>query len=96
MNWIEIITFRSSNGNLQEELIRELMNPVAKADESKGLIATKISRNARINTDVSIHLQWRWRSIKAEQQGSSIGLRLAETLKEFGLVNHSAWVEERK
>jgi hypothetical protein len=94
MNWIEIITLRSSNGNVQEELIRELMKPVAKGDESKGLIVMKIYRNTRINTDVSIHLQWR--SIKTEQQGSSIGLRLAETLKEFGLVNHSSWVEERK
>jgi hypothetical protein len=94
MNWIEIVTLRSSNGNVQEELIRELMKPVATGDESKGLIAMKIYLNARINGDVSIHLQWR--SIKIEQQGSSIGLRLAETLKEFGLVNHSAWVEKRK
>jgi len=94
MNWIEIITLRSLNENVQEEVIRELMKPVAKGDESKGLIAMRIYRNAQIDTDVSIHLQWR--SIKTEQQGSSIGLRLAETLKGFGLVNHSAWVEERK
>ena len=93
MKWIEIITLRS-NGNVQESLIRELLKPVAKGDESKGLIAMKIYWNARINTDVSIHLQWE--STRVEQQGSTMALRLAQTLKEFGLVNHSAWVEERK
>lgn len=93
MNWVEIIALRS-NGNIQQSVIQELLKLGADDDERNGLIGMKIYRNAWINTDISIHLQWR--SIKTEQQGSSIGLRLAETLKEFGLVNHSAWVEERK
>jgi len=52
-----------------------------------------IYRNAWINTDISVHLHWK--STRTEQQGSTVGLRLARALKEFGLVNHSAWVEER-
>jgi len=30
---------------------------------------------------------------KVENNGSRLGLRLASALKEFGLVNHSVWVE---
>ena len=93
MNWIEIITLRS-NGNVQESLIRELLKPVAEDEESNGLIAMKIYRNAWINTDMSVHLHWK--STPAELRGSAMGLRLVQTLKEFGLVNHSIWVEERK
>ncbi len=91
MNWIEIITLRS-NGNVQESLVRELLKPVP-GDENNGLTTMKVYRNAWINTDLSIHLHWK--SIKAEQQGSAMGVRLAQILREFGLVNHSAWVEEK-
>jgi hypothetical protein len=91
MNWIEIITLRS-NGNVQESFIRELLKPVAEDKERNGLISMKIYRNPWIDTDMSFHLYWK--STRAEQQGSAVGLRLAQALKEFGLVNHSAWVEE--
>jgi len=93
MNWIEIITLRSYE-NVNDSLICELLKQVAKGSESNGSIAMKIYRNAWIDTDMSFHLYWK--STKPEQQGSAVGLRLAQTLKEFGLVNHSAWVEERK
>ena len=92
MNWIEIITLRS-NGDVQESLIQELLEPVTGRDKNNGLTAMKIYRNAWINTDISIHLQWK--SIKVGQQGSAMGVRLAQILTEFGLVNHSAWLEEK-
>ncbi len=93
MNWVEIITLRS-NENIHESLIQELLKPVDGGSESDGLKAMKVYRNAWIDTDVSIHLHWR--STEANQQGSVVGLALAKILREFGLVNHSAWVEERK
>ncbi len=93
MSWVEIITLRSS-GKVQESLISELTKPGAKGDESNGLIAMKVYRNAWISTDLSIHL--RWRSEKADPRESPMGLRLSETLREFGLVNHSLWVEEKR
>jgi nucleoside-diphosphate-sugar epimerase len=33
---------------------------------------------------------------KEENSGSPLGLRLASALKEFGLVNHSIWIEMHK
>jgi hypothetical protein len=91
MNWVEIITLRS-NGNIQESLIRELLKPVAEDKERNGLMSMKIYRNAWVDTDMSVYLHWE--STRVEQQGSAMGLRLAQALKEFGLVSHSAWVEE--
>ncbi len=93
MDWIEIITLRST-GKIRESLIEELLNPVEGGSESGGLTAVKVYRNAWIDTDVSIHLHWR--STEAKQQGSVLGLTLIKILKEFGLVSHSAWVEEKK
>ncbi len=92
MNWIEIITLRSSE-NIQDSLIRELLGPATNGNQSQGLLSMKIYRNMSINTDLSVHLCWK--SATAGQQGSDIGLRLAHTLKEFGLVNHSAWAENK-
>jgi len=92
MKWIEIITVRSPNNN-HDSFVNDLLKHAAKSDESDNLISMDIYRNAWINTDISVHLHWK--STRTEQQGSTMGLRLARALKEFGLVNHSAWVEER-
>jgi hypothetical protein len=44
-----------------------------------------------IDTDFSIHL---FHDImKEESTGSQLCLRIASSLKEYGLVNHSIWVE---
>ena len=91
MKWIEIITLRSS-GDVQKSLIPKLLKPVVEDKEKNGLVSMKIYRNPWIDTDMSIHL--RWESTRVEQQGSAMALRLAQTLKEFGLINHSTWVEE--
>ncbi len=93
MNWIEIVTLRS-NVNIQESLIQELLKPAEEGSARDGLTAVKVYRNAWISTDVSIHFHWR--STEAEQQGSVLGQALVKILEEFGLVSHSAWVEERK
>jgi len=44
-----------------------------------------------IDTDFSIHLCHD--SKKVEDGGSRLGMRLVAALKEFGLVNHSVWLE---
>ncbi len=93
MNWIEIITLRSNKNN-HESLIQELLKPVEEGSAKDGLRAVKVYRNAWIDSDMSIHLHWR--STEAKQQGSILGVAFVKILEEFGLVNHSAWVEERK
>jgi hypothetical protein len=91
MDWIEVITLRSLE-NIHGSLIPEILKPMTTGDENNGLIAMKIYRHAWIDTDVSIHFHWR--SPKIEPRGTDTGLVVMQSLEKFGLVNHSAWVEE--
>jgi hypothetical protein len=50
--------------------------------------------HAALETDLSLHLYWS--SEMPEPNGSALGLCLAQALKEFGLIDHSVWVEEKK
>jgi hypothetical protein len=90
MKWLEIIELRSvgSNRELLESQLQKLINEADR--EIKGQ-AIMIYSRVMIDTDFSIHLFHD--SKKVESSGSSLGLRLASALKEFGLVNHSIWIE---
>jgi hypothetical protein len=91
MKWLEVIKLRSAgkdSGSLNELLL--LMDKFSQ----RGLVETKIYRHAALETDLSVHL--RWDSEWPERTGSSPGLHLAQALKEFGLVDHSIWIEEEK
>ena len=90
MKWLEIIELRSveSNRELLESQLQKLMNEVDKETKKQ---AIKAYSRVMIDTDFSIHLFHD--SKKVENSGSPLGLRLASALKEFGLVNHSIWIE---
>ena len=90
MKWLEIIELRSveSNRELLESQLQKLMNEVDKETKKQ---AIKSFSRVMIDTDFSIHLFHD--SKKVENSGSPLGLRLASALKEFGLVNHSIWIE---
>lgn len=90
MKWVEIIALRS-RGDIQDSIIDELLKPAAESDVRAGLMSMKVYRNAWVNADVSVHLHWK--SARAEPAASALGLRLVQVFKEFGLVSHSAWVE---
>jgi len=90
MKWIEVIQLRSIAGN-QKRLGSELNGLINEVGEkSKKQIITAYSR-VLIDTDYNIHIFHD--SNEVEKFGSPLGLRLADALKEFGLVNHSVWVE---
>ena len=90
MKWLEIIELRSADGNrkLLELRLKKLINEIDKEPKKQ---AFKTYTRVMIDTDFSIHLMHD--SIKPEYIGSPIGLRVASALKEFGLVNHSVWIE---
>jgi hypothetical protein len=90
MKWLEIIELRSveSNRELLESQLQKLMNEVDKETKKQ---AIKSYSRVMIDTDFSVHLFHD--SKKVENSGSRLGLRLASALKEFGLVNHSIWIE---
>ncbi|KPK90367.1 MAG: hypothetical protein AMJ94_09555 [Deltaproteobacteria bacterium SM23_61] len=91
MKWLEVIKLRSAGGSLG--LLEELLLPLSESDP-RGLVEMKTYRHAVLETDLSVHLHWN--SEMPEPNGSALGLRLAQALKEFGLVDHSVWVDNKK
>jgi hypothetical protein len=91
MKWLEVIKIRSAGGSLG--VLDELLLPIPGSNQ-RGLVEMKTLRHATLETDVSIHLHWN--SERPESNGSALGLRLTQVLKEFGLVDHSVWVEEKQ
>lgn len=90
MKWLEIIELRSvdSNRELLESKLQKLIDQVDKEKKKQRIMAyTRVL----IDTDFSIHLFHD--SNKVENSGSSLGLRLASALKEFGTINHSIWIQ---
>lgn len=90
MNWLEIIDVRSVGNSLKllEPELKCLIEELNKEAEYRAI--TVYNRNA-VESDFSIHLYHD--SDKIHSNGSHLGLHLVSVLKEFGLVNHSIWVE---
>ena len=89
MKWVEVIKLRSAGigVGLQEELLLPAGDP-----RQNGPVKMKAYRHAGLDTDWSVHLLWE--SERPEQNGSTLGIRLARAMKEYGLVDHSVWIEE--
>jgi hypothetical protein len=92
VKWLEVIKLRAAGNG--ERLLDELFRQMDKAGQDRGRVKIKTYRHAALETDVSLHLHWE--SERLEQNGSALGLRLAQALKEFGLIDHSIWIEEQK
>ena len=90
MNCLEIIELRSVNKN-RELLKSQLPNLINEVDKEAKKQAIKVYSRVIVDTDFRIHLFHN--SNKIDNSGSPLGLRLASALKEFGLVNHSIWIE---
>jgi hypothetical protein len=91
MRWLEVIKLRSVGKH--SELVKELLLSIDKFSQS-GLVEMKTYHHAALETDLSMHLHWE--SDRPDQNGSLLGLRLVQALKEFGLVDHSVWIEEER
>jgi len=90
MKWLEIIELRSVDHN-RDLLLSQLHELSNEMDEETGKQMVTTYGCVKFGSDFSIHLVHH--SEEVEYGGSSLGIRLASALKEFGLVNHSIWVE---
>ena len=90
MNWVEVIVLRSvgSNQEVLESKLRKLIDDVEKKEKREGI---KVYSRELIDTDFCIHITHNFSIV--DNSGSKLGLRLVAALKEFGLVNHSIWIE---
>ena len=90
MGWIEIIELRSS-GNHRQKLESEMQELIAEVEEKVGAESITAYRRDSVGTDFSVPLVHDASDV--EESGSSLGLHLAATLREFGLVSHTVWVQ---
>ena len=90
MKMLEIIELRSTGQDHDkvEAYLKQLMNQVLTDTDKMMKVFTKFN----LETDFSIHLVDSAK--KLEQNGSALGQHLVSVLKEYGLVNHSIWIEE--
>jgi len=90
MKWIELIHLRSANSDrkILESKLQGLIDEVNMGRKRQSIVAYS---RMLIDSDFSIHILHD--SKEAEAGGSRLGLRLVDALKEFGLVNHSIWME---
>ena len=91
MNWLEVIELRTAecNRELLEAQLQKLIQEVVRETGDRRI---KVYRQVTLNTDFSIHLYHVSKNV--ESSGSPLGLGLASSLKEFGLVNHSVWIDQ--
>lgn len=92
MTWIEVIQLRSVDidRKLLEAKLQALANDVNKTPEKWSLM---VYHREMIDTDICLVLSHSGE--KEKIGGSRLGLRLVAALKEFGLVNHSIWLERK-
>ena len=91
MKTVEIITVRL-DPRRKEPLLRELLATLESQNLSDDQVSVEIYRHATVATDLSIHL--RSESRQTQALPSDLGRHLASALREFGQINHSAWVDE--
>lgn len=93
MKWLEMIKVQASSGQTittKNELIA-LVSDIQKNLDYPGLLEFTTYCHALVPGAFSIHLSWN--SPYPQIRGSVAGLTLAQTMKVFGLVDHSVWME---
>ena len=90
MKWLEIVELRSVNQdrNALEAFLRVLVRDIEKQIDPENI---QVYNRMALDGDFSIHLYHQTDFI--EEGGSALGLNLSTSLREYGLVNHSIWIE---
>lgn len=89
MKWIELIVVRSMD-NQHKSDVRKLVNQLIQKKGLKGITRATLYRNAFVETDLAIHIQWK--SDGAEPSKSDPGIELAAALERFGRIHHTVWI----
>jgi hypothetical protein len=91
MRWMEIITLRTM-GSLPGSMVPDLMTQMGQAVPGDRPADVRLYHHAELETDLSLIIHWDSKS--AGQLKSPLGILLAQAFREFGLVSHSAWMEQ--
>ena len=90
MRWIENITIYST-ASIQNKKIIRLLTQFTYDESYPSPERIAIYRHSKLKNELVILIYWE--SDSATTNKSTLGLRLAETFKEFGMINHYVWLE---
>jgi len=93
MRWLETIKVQSATGKEKttENELSILVHEIRKNTDRQGLRAATVSSHASVPGYFALRLLWDTDDLQAS--GSLLGMNLAQSLKAFGLVDHSVWIE---
>jgi hypothetical protein len=89
MEWIQVQAASGQEATLEKELYG-IVKDLRRKPESMGLLRTDSFRHASLPGCFLILMVWETET--PLHQGSIPGINLKETMKTFGLVNHSVWI----
>jgi hypothetical protein len=87
MNTLEIIHLRLA-GSDPRALVDMIHQSVGSGVAS---LEVRIYRHAKLETDLAVHLHRK--ATEWDGRASDVGTRLTALLREYGIVEHSVWVE---
>jgi acyl-CoA thioesterase len=90
MEWIEIIKVQGAATGYNGA-DTELLKQIAQGMKSKGLKDVRVYAHASVSNDLMITLTWSQDC--SQSLGSELAHNLARELKQYGLVDHSVWLE---
>jgi len=93
MRWMETIKVQSATGkeHTTEHELTVLSREVQKNSGRQGLREATVSSHASVPGCFALRLFWD--TDDPQPRGSLSGMSLAQSLKTFGLVDHSVWIE---
>ena len=93
MKWLETIKVQSATGKEKttENELSILVREIRKNTDRQGLQEAAVSSHASVPGCFALRLFWDTDDPKSN--GSLLGMSLAQSLKIFGLVDHSVWFE---
>jgi hypothetical protein len=96
MKWLETIKLQSASGmeSITERELHGLANEVRNSPDHRGSLEAVVYSHASVPGYFAIRLFWS--TGLPQLRGSPLGMRITQTLKTFGLVDHSVWIEKEK
>ena len=93
MRWMETIKVQSATGkeHTAEHALTLVARDVQVNPGGQGLREAVVSSHATVYGFFALRLFWDTDDPKPS--GSTLGISLAQSLKAFGLVDHSVWIE---
>ena len=96
MKWLETIKVQTASGleSRAEDELAALVEDVLNNSHASGLLETVLYSHASVPGCFAMQLSWDTETPKI--QGSLLGLRLTQTVKSFGMVDHSVWIGKQQ